>query len=259
MKTTLAVAVSDRQIPFNAATSVEPPPAVKPETQVFSPLQARSFLNAVKGKGMEAAFTVAVSVGMRQGEILGLRWSDVDLEAGTLTIKFALQRIDKKLVRVEPKTKTSLQTIQLPAICVSALTRHKADQDLERKWAGSRWQETDYVFTTKTGTPLDARTLLRDYYAITRPKAKRKGEEPPKLDFPPIRFHDLRHSAATLLLAQSVSPKYITELLGHSQVSFTMQTYAHVLPEIQREAASKMDEILNAAPVATNPSGLKEN
>jgi integrase len=141
--------------------------------------------------------------------------------------------------------------MRLPAACVSALVSHKADQDLERKWAGTRWQETGYVFTTRIGTPVDPRDLLRDYYAITRPKPKKPGDPPPKLPFPPVRFHDLRHSAATLLLAQSVSPRYITELLGHSQVSFTMQTYAHVLPEVQKRTAAAMDEILTPKPVAT--------
>jgi integrase len=98
---------------------------------------------------------------------------------------------------------------------------------------------------------MDPRDLLREYYAITRPKPK-SSTEPVKLSFPAIRFHDLRHSAATLLLAQGVSPRYITELLGHSQVSFTMQTYAHALPEIQKQTASKMDEILTPSPVATS-------
>ena len=101
---------------------------------------------------------------------------------------------------------------------------------------------------------MDPRDLLRSYYAITKPKAK-KGKEPPTPQtpqFPAIRFHDLRHSAATILLAQGVSPRYISELLGHSQVSFTMQTYAHVLPEVQRSVATTMDEILAPKPVATS-------
>jgi integrase len=107
---------------------------------------------------------------------------------------------------------------------------------------------------------MDARDLLREYYAIARPKAK-KGWEPPKVKFPAIRFHDLRHSAATLLLAQGVSPRYITDLLGHSQVSFTLQTYAHVLPEVQRAVATTMDEILTTVqePVPPEPAVAKLN
>ena len=121
----------------------------------------------------------------------------------------------------------------------------EVEQDEERKLAGSRWQETGFVFATRIGTPPDARGLLRDYYAITRPKSKDPETPAPRRPFPPIRFHDLRHSAATLLLAQGVSPKYLAELLGHSQVSFTMQTHAHVLPEVKRETAAKMNGILD--------------
>ncbi len=247
----LAVAVRDGQIPRNVAALVDPPRAPRVEVQVFNPDQARAFLEAVRGSRLEAAYTSAVAVGLRQGEILGLQWPDLNLETGSLTVRAALQRVEKKLVQVEPKSARSRRTIQLPAVCVTALARHKLDQDLERKWAGTRWQETGYVFTTRIGTPMDPRDLLRDYYAITRPKPKKGQPEPAKLKFPAIRFHDLRHSAATLLLAQGVSPRYITELLGHSQVSFTMQTYAHVLPEVQKQVATKMDEILGPQPVAT--------
>ena len=248
----LAVAVKDGQIPRNVAALVDPPRAPKPEVQALDPDQARAFLEAVKGSRFEAAYTAAVAVGMRQGEILGLQWSDLDLETGLLTVRAALQRVNKRLIQVEPKSATSRRSMRLPAACVSALVAHKTDQDLERKWAGTRWQETGYVFTTRIGTPVDPRDLLRDYYAITRPKPKRTGDPPPKLPFPPVRFHDLRHSAATLLLAQGVSPRYITELLGHSQVSFTMQTYAHVLPEVQKQTAAAMDEILTPKSVATS-------
>jgi len=246
----LAVAVKDGQIPRNVAALVDPPRVMRPDIQVFDPEQARAFLDAAKGLRLEAAFTAAVALGLRQGEILGLLWSEVDLESGTLTVRGALQRVDKKLVRVEPKSERSRRTVRLPAVCVATLARHRAIQEQERQWAGSRWQDTGYVFTTRIGSPIDPRDLLRDYYAITRPKAK-EGGKPPEPKFPAIRFHDLRHSAATLLLAQGVSPRYITQLLGHSQVSFTMQTYAHVLPDVERAVATKMDEILAPVPVAT--------
>lgn len=247
----LSVAVKDGLLPRNTAALVDPPRSPRSEVQVFNPPQARAFLEAVKGSRFEAAFTAAVAVGLRQGEILGLQWQDVNLKTGQLSVRAALQRVDKKLIRVEPKSATSRRSMLLPSACVSALVKHKADQATMRRWAGSKWQETGYVFTTRIGTPVDARDLLREYYAITRPKPKKDGEDPPKLAFPKIRFHDLRHSAATLLLAQGVSPRYITELLGHSQVSFTMQTYAHVLPEVQKQVAEKMDEILTPSPVAT--------
>jgi integrase len=247
----LAVAVKDGQIQRNVAALVAPPTVPKHEMKAFSRTEARAFLAAVEGHRFEAVFTVAVALGMRQGEILGLRWSDVNLETGTLTVRAALQRVEKKLILVEPKSVRSRRSIQLPAVCVAAFARHMRSQEEWKRWAGSKWRETEYVFTTRIGTPVDARDLSREYYQITRPKRKGEGTPAPKLGFPAIRFHDLRHSAATLLLAQGVSPRYITELLGHSQVSFTMQTYAHVLPEVQKETAAKMDEILVAKPAAT--------
>jgi integrase len=254
LRSALAVAVKDGQLPRNVASLVDPPRVPRRQMKAFTPTEARAFLSAVAGDRLEAVYTVAVALGMRQGEILGLRWRDVDLATGMLTVRAALQRIDKKLTEVEPKSTSSHRPIHLPATCLSALIRHKAKQEQERQWAGSRWKDAGYVFTTRVGTAIDARDLLRNYFRITRPKAK-PGEEPVKLPFPAIRFHDLRHSCATILLAQGVSPKYISELLGHSQVSFTMQVYAHAIPEVQKAVADKMDAILTA--VATpNPESI---
>jgi integrase len=248
----LAVAVKDGLLPRNVATVVDPPRVPRPDIHFLTPEQARAFLEAVKGSRFEAAYTSAVSLGLRQGEVLGLKWDDVNLETGLLTVRAALQRVNKKLTRIEPKSSTSRRSIQLPDACIASLVKHKSDQNAQRRWAGTRWQETGYVFTTRVGTPVDPRDLLREYYALTRPKPKTPDEPAPTLAFPRVRFHDLRHSAASLLLAQGVSARYIAELLGHSQVSFTLQTYAHVLPEVQKQTASKMDDILNPSRVATS-------
>jgi integrase len=233
----LETAVKDGLVPRNVAALVDPPRVRKVQFKTFSPEQARSFLEAIKGHRFEALFATAIALGYRQGEALGLQWPDVDLDAGTLTVRQAIQRVDGKLTIV-PTKGDKVHSVNLPAVTKSALIVHRAKQEDERRLAGSRWHETGFVFTTGIGTPLDARGVIRVFHSILT-----------VAELPKIRFHDLRHSVATLLLAQGVSPRYISDLLGHSQVSFTMQTYAHVLPHVQRDVASKMDEILN--PVAT--------
>ena len=130
------------------------------------------------------------------------------------------------------------------------MLRHKEDQDLEKKWAGTRWKETGYVFTTRIGTPTDPRDLLQDYYAITRLKAK-EGEAAPVPKFPAIRLHDLCYSAATLLLAQGVSARYITNLLGTPRCPLPSRPMHTFCPARSGRLLSKSDEILGPGPVAT--------
>jgi integrase len=178
-------------------------------------------------------------LGLRQGEILGLAWSDIDFEARTITVRQALQRVKGKdgkgtLTLVEPKTFRSCRVLVLPQLAVSGLAEHHRRQSEERCFAGERWSEKGLVFTTSVGTPLDQRNLLRTFYAIQATGG-----------LPEIRFHDLRHSAATLLLAQGVHPRFVMELLGHSTITLTMNTYSHVLDDMKRETASKMDDALN--------------
>jgi integrase len=234
----LNVAVKWDRVPRNVAALVDPPKVPKPEFKVFTLEQARAFIEAVKGVRLEALFATAIALGYRQGEALGLQWPDVDLETGTLTVRQALQRVNGKLQSIPTKS-DKIHTINLPAVTISVLHAHRSRQDDERRAAGARWRETGFVFTTGIGTPLDARGVIRAFDRILKDAG-----------LPKIRFHDLRHSAATLLLAQGVSPRYVSELLAHSSVSFTMQTYAHVLDQTKREVAAQMDAILK--PVATS-------
>ena len=236
----LESAVKDGLIPRNVAAVVDPPSIAKPQMKTFSAEQARTFLDALAGDRLEALFSTAIALAYRQGEALGLQWPDVDLVNSTLTVRQSIQRIDGKLT-ITPTKKDRVHTVNLPAVTRSVLVAHRAKQGEEKRLAGSRWQETGFVFTTTIGTPVDARSVIRRFHSILKTTG-----------LPRIRFHDLRHSAATLLLAQGVSARYISDLLGHSQVSFTMQTYAHVLPHVQRDVAAKMDEILNPQPVATS-------
>ncbi len=233
LRCALGRALKDGQAARNVAKLVDPPKVERPEVEPLTPEQARAFLKAIEGDRLEALYSVALAIGLRRGEVLGLRWSDVDLEEGTTRVQGSLQRINGELRRVEPKTKRSRRTIALPDAAVAVLRRHRVRQKEERLLAGSRWKNTDMVFTTRIGTPLEPRNISR-HFQRTLKTAK----------LPRKRFHDLRHTCASLLLAQGVHPRVVMEILGHSQIGLTMNTYSHVIPELQREAAGRMDALL---------------
>ena len=222
-------------VPRNVATLVDPPRTAHHEMKFLSPKQARSLLDTAKGDRLEALYSVALALGLRQGEALGLRWQDVDLDAGTLSVRHALQRIDGRPQFVEPKTEQSRRTLTLPSMVAAALREHRVRQLEERLLAGARWQDHGLVFASTVGTPLDTRSVVRQFKAVL----KRAG-------LPDMRWHDLRHTCASLLLAQRVPHRVVMEVLGHSQISLTMR-YSHVIPGLRREAADRMDRLLSAS------------
>lgn len=227
-------AVKWNLVPRNVAALVDGPRVPHHEIQPLSPDEARQLLEAVATHRLGALFSVALAVGLRQGEALGLRWEDIDLDAGTLTVRKTLQRIGGEFELVEPKTVRSRRTIALPSAAVDALRRHRTRQMEERLMAGSMWKDDwGLVFTTATGRPLQGTNVTRTFQQLLAKGGLRRQ-----------RFHDLRHSCASLLLAQGVHPRVVMETLGHSQIGLTMNTYSHVLPPLQREAAARMDEVL---------------
>jgi len=234
LRAALGQAVQWDLVPRNVATLVQPPRAPRAEITPLTPEQARGFLDAIRGDRLEALYSVAVALGLRQGEILGLRWSDVDVEASTLRVAQALQRVNGRLEFVEPKSRRSRRTIPMPPTVARALRAHRSRQLEERIAVGPRWRESDLVFTTSIGTPLDSRNVTRRFQAAL----ERAG-------LPRLRFHDLRHTAASLMLAQGVPARVVMETLGHSQISLTMNTYSHVVPALQREAADRMEAVLS--------------
>jgi integrase len=237
LRAALNVAVDEWElISRNPASKARPPAAAKSELRVFSMEEARRFLALTQGHRLEALFSVALCLGPRQGEALGLKWNNIDFEKATLTIDGALKRVDGKLIKGKTKRETSCRTIGLPAVTIAALRRHQARQEVERELAGTRWKETGYVFATRIGTPTERRNLLRDWYKIMA-----------GANLPQIRFHDLRHSAATLLFLQGVHPRTVMEILGHSDVNTTMKVYGHVLDQMKRDAATKMDDLFGVA------------
>jgi integrase len=218
----------------NAAELVESPRARRFEIKPLAPEQARQLLDAAKGSQLEALYAVALACGLRMGEMLGLRWQDMDLEAGRLAVRQAIQRqCGAGLVAIEPKTDRSRRTIEIPAPLVAALKAHRIRQLEERLAAGARWRDNGLVFTSGVGTPVEPRNLHRSFKTTLK-----------KAGLPDIRFHDLRHSAASLMLAQGVPLRVVMEVLGHSSISLTADTYSHVMPSLVRDATEKAAAVL---------------
>lgn len=236
LRRALGQAVKWNLVPRNVASLAAPPKVSRTKVQPLTPEQVRCFLDVAKQDRLAAVFTVAVALGLRQGEVLGLRWQDVDLDRRTLTISFALQRLGggKGLALVEPKTAESRRTIMLPDYAVAALREHRTRQLQERLLAGDKWKDQGFVFTTRVGTPLDPRRVQSKFKKLLD-----------QAGLPDMRFHDLRHTCASLLLAQGVPARMIMEILGHSKISTTMDLYSHILPTLQTEAAAKMDAVLS--------------
>ncbi|MYS33870.1 phage integrase family protein [Streptomyces sp. KhCrAH-43] len=179
-----------------------------------------------------------VSTGLRRGEVLALTWSDVDLNAGQLRVRRNLQRIKRELLFGTPKTARSIRTVSLPKRCVDALHEHRVTQEQERKVAGPKWKPLEHqpgglIPTTSTGRATDPRSLNR---MLTLLCAKARVRR--------VRVHDLRHTCASLLLAQGVDARIIMETLGHSTITMTLDTYAHVMQTTLRAAADRMDDAL---------------
>src|SRR5262249_54948018 len=230
LKTALEYAVRWDLVPRNVAKLVKSPHVKRTEMAPLEPEQARMLLEAVRGHRLEALYTVALAIGLREGEALGLRWQDVDLEAGRLSVRVALQRIEGKLRMEEVKSAGSRRYIELPHIAVEALRAHRQRQLEEQRLWGPEWPSTGLVFTSAKGTPLEPRNVVRHFNGLLR-----------KAGLPHKRFYDLRHTCATLLLVQGVHPRVVMEILGHSQISLTMNTYSHVVPTLQKEAAERMN------------------
>lgn len=219
----------------NAAALTQGPKVERYNARFLTAQEAKTLLEACRGHRLEAFFTLALTTGMREGELLGLRWGSMDPEGGTLKVEAQLQRIGGKPQLVPPKSSRSRRTLKLPNLALEALRVHRTRQALERLKAGSVWDNgLDLVFTSQTGRPLDPNNLKRTLQSLLR-----------KAGLPRIRIHDLRHSTASFLLSQGVALKMVSELLGHSQISMTADTYGHLAPEALEEVARRIDEVLS--------------
>jgi len=196
--------------------------------------QAKRILEASRGDRLEALYVLAVTAGLRVGELLGLKWEDVDLDTGVLRVRRTRSRAKTGPTFTAPKNGKGRQ-LRLTRRAVEALKSHKAAQNTERLKAGSLWEGDNLVFCTHAGRPLDFRNLAK---ASFKPLLKKAG-------LPDIRFHDLRHTCATLLLSRGHHPKLVQELLGHASVAMTLDRYSHVLPGMGDQTAAAMEAALS--------------
>jgi len=217
----------------NVCDLVNPPKPSKREIQTLDAEQAQHLISVASKHKLEVLIILAITTGMRRGELLGLHWRDIDLEKGTLQVRRSVNRIGKYgLVVSEPKTKGSKRRIMLPDFVVDALKEQRVRQQEMEANALDAWHDMDVVFSSRVGTYIESSNLQKWFKALLKSAA-----------LPNIRFHDLRHSAATILLVMGVHPKVVQELLGHTTISMTMDTYSHVLPSMQTEAMGKMDTL----------------
>jgi integrase len=252
LRSALQQAMREELIARNVARIVETPTVTPKEVRPLNAAEARLLLKTAQSHRLYALWLLLVSTGLRRGEALALTWSDVDLTNGQLRVRRNVQRIRRELIFGTPKTMRSTRTVPLPKHCVRALTQHRAKQEQERKVAGKKWQPTPgqpdgLIFTTSTGRVTDPRSLNRMLTILCRDAHVHR-----------VRVHDLRHTCASLLLAQGVDARTIMETLGHSTITMTLDTYAHVMDTTLRAAADQMDDALNLDEPDENSEGETE-
>jgi len=233
LRNALEAAVREELIRRNVAKLVK---LSSPAYQVNRGLtveQARALLRAAEGDRLRALYVLALFLGLRRGELLGLRWDDVDLDTGTLTVRRNLQRVGGELRAVDPKTDKSRRTVPLLGLTTDALRDHRQLQAKERAMAGLAWIETGHIFTTVIGTPIEPDNLRRSWYPLRE-----------KIGAADVRFHDLRHTCVSLLLDLGVPPHIVRDIAGHSAIEVTMTIYAHAALEEKRNALRKLDDEL---------------
>jgi len=234
LRAMLAEAVREELVERNVASIVKGPAAKHEEVKPWGAAEAAVFLAAARGDRLFALFAVGVAVGLRKGELAGLRWEDVDLDQGLVHVRQTIQRVyGVGIVVGPPKSARSRRDVPLPVYAVQALKEHRTRQLEERLAMGRYWIDSGLVFTTTIGTGLDPRNLTRVLDELIAAAGVRR-----------IRFHDLRHTCASLLLAQGVPARVVMDVLGHSQFSITMDLYSHVMPSALREAADAVDRAL---------------
>jgi len=229
-------AVAMRLLANNPAADVKPPTPPAAEIEILLGDDLYLVLKTAKTTGSYVPILLAATTGMRRGEILGLRWRDMNLDSHVLTVNNTLEETKAGLRLKEPKSKRSRRNITLPALMVAALREHKAAQAQERLVLGLGRAHEDYVFTDLEGGPGRPRNLTKEFTRIIERTGVRR-----------VSFHSLRHTHASQLLKDGVHVKVVSERLGHSSISITLDIYAHTIPNMQADAAARIDAALAGA------------
>jgi integrase len=228
-------AVKWNMIPRNVSEAVKAPRPASKEMLTLSANQVRAMLRAAQGDRLEALYALAVHTGMRQGELLALKWRDVDLRDGRVSIRRTITRNGGRLQLGEPKTAKSRRTITLTTGSLNALRAHRKRQLEEMMQRTGLWQDHGLVFASEAGTLINPTNLRKRHFASLLKRAGLPAD---------TRFHVLRHTCATLLLGKGVHPKFVQALLGHANIAITLDTYSHVLPGMGDATARAMEDAL---------------
>ena len=235
LKMALEQAVKWQKIRYNPANLTDLPKSQAVEMKTLSEAEVHRFLEAARETPWYPLFVLAISTGMRSGEILALQWKDIDFRSARLGVQRSLTRLKGGVWRfTNPKTPRAKRQISLPPSVIDLLTKHRKMQAEIRLAAGSKYENHDLVFASDTGQPLNHRNIVRRHF---KPLLRSVG-------LPDVRFYDLRHTHATLLLGAGENPKVVSERLGHASIVLTLDTYSHVLPDMQQQSAEKIEGIL---------------
>ena len=231
LNSSLKNAVKLGAIHTNPAEATNPPNYETPEMQSYSEHEITQLLLATKETSLEALIHLAITTGLRQSELLALKWTDIDWDRNTISIQRQLKRkYEKKDYYSSLITKSGRRTISLGVNTIDKIRDHHQQQMIEKKEMGDRWEENELIFPSTIGTPMHQRNLLRRFKNLIQESGLRE-----------IRFHDLRHTAASLMLNHGISPLIVAKRLGHSKVSITLDTYGHLFPGMQQESANLID------------------